>query len=155
MKINVSLAIVASFALFAANLAQAENATKDECIAKVKEAAEMIKKDGLDAALAEIDKKDGKFVWKDSYLFAMNLEGKCLAHPMNPELKDRPTIAVLKDVNGKAFISEMLSVGKDKGEGWVDYFWTKPGATEPSPKSSYVYKVPDVDVMVGAGVYPE
>ena len=64
----------------------AESATKDECVAKCKEAAQLVTDKGIDAAIAEINKKDGPFVWKDSYVFLMDLEGKMLAHPIKPDL---------------------------------------------------------------------
>ena len=38
-----------------------EKATKDECIAKVKQASQLIKKIGLDKALKKISSKDGGF----------------------------------------------------------------------------------------------
>ena len=56
----------------------AESATKDECVAKCKDAAQLVTDKGIDAAIAEINKKDGPFVWKDSYVFMMDLEGKML-----------------------------------------------------------------------------
>ena len=59
----------------------AESATKDECIAKTKEAAMLINEKGLDAGVAEINKKDGKFAWKDTYVFVVDFDGKVLAHP--------------------------------------------------------------------------
>jgi methyl-accepting chemotaxis protein len=49
----------------------------------------------------------------------------------------------------------MFRVLETGDSGWVDYQWPRPGATEPSPKSSYVRKV-DVNgtlYLVGAGVY--
>ena len=64
----------------------AESATKDECVAKCEEAAQLVTDKGIDAAIAEINKKDGPFVWKDSYVFLMDLEGKMLAHPIKPDL---------------------------------------------------------------------
>jgi len=35
----------------------------------------------------------------------------------------------------------------------VDYMWPKPGKNTPAKKTTYIYKVPDQDVFVGAGVY--
>ena len=49
---------------------ESRSATVAECIDMTRLAAEMIALD-KDAALAEIAKPDGQFVWKDSYVFAM------------------------------------------------------------------------------------
>ncbi len=130
-----------------------EKATKDECIAKVKAAAEMAKNKGMDATLAEIGKRDGAFVWKDSYVFAINPDsGKVVVHPIKPKLAGK-MMTGLKDVNGKMFFIEFISTGKEKGEGWVDYMWPKPGEKKPSPKVTYVYKVPEQSIIFLAGVY--
>ena len=61
-----------------------DSATKDECVVKCHEAAAMITSKGLDAAIKEISDPKGAFVWKDSYVFLMNLDGKMLAHPFQP-----------------------------------------------------------------------
>ena len=47
----------------------------------------------------------------------------------------------------------MLEIARTKGEGWVSYMVPKPGETKPSPKVSYVIKVPGQNVIVGAGIY--
>ncbi len=151
-----ALVVIAGLCLAASALA--ESGTKDECVAKTKEAAALVTDKGLDAAIAEINnKKDGKFVWKDTYVFLMDLDGKMLAHPMSPgligknllEMKDK---AVPPDT-GKFLFKEFVEVAKGKGEGWVDYMWANPGDAKPRKKVTYIYRVPGKDVFVGAGVY--
>ena len=49
----------------------------------------------------------------------------------------------------------MIEVGNEKGCGWVDYLWNKPGEDKVSEKSSYIKQV-EVDgetLIVGVGVY--
>ena len=129
------------------------NATKDECVAKVKEAAKLVDEAGIDAALAQFNDKNGNFVWKDTYIFAMDAEtAAVIAHPIKPKLVGK-MLTGLKDVNGKLFFTEFLNVANEKGAGWVDYMWPKPGEKKPSPKSTYVYKVPGKSVIVAAGIY--
>ncbi len=150
----VVISMVLIFAMVCAGPAMAvEKATKDECVAKVTAAAELAKNSGLDAVIAEIGKKDGAFVWKDSYVFAINPDtGKVVAHPIKPKLVGK-MLTGLKDVNGKMFFIEFISTGKEKGQGWVDYMWPKPGEKKPSPKETYVYKVPDQPILILAGIY--
>ena len=84
---RITLAVLGiAVSLCLAGSAFAAGATKDECVAKSKEAAAMVNEKGIDAAIAEINKKDGKFVWADTYVFLMDLDGKMLAHPMSPAL---------------------------------------------------------------------
>ncbi len=132
--------------------AEEEKATKEECVAKCKEAANLIKEIGLDAAMAKIQDPKGPFVWKDSYVFAQDLDGKFLAHPMAPGLVGKNTSGA-KDVSGKMFGMEMLEIAKTSGEGWVDFMWPKPGDKTPVPKSAFIYRVPGQNLLVGAGVY--
>ncbi|MDA3903443.1 MAG: cache domain-containing protein [Desulfuromusa sp.] len=137
------------------SFASDEAATVAECIEMSKQAAEMILQD-KDAALAEISKKNGKFVWKDSYVFAMDLKGKMLAHPMMPGLMKMKSLLSTPDKNPKEpkmlFVDFVVLAGT-KGEGWVDYMWPKPGSTTPMIKETYIYRVPGTSIFVGAGIY--
>ena len=74
----IALIIMTSVALVTSALA--ENAVKGECVTLCKDAAKFINEKGLDAAIAEIGNKEGKFVTKNTYVFLMDLEGNRLAH---------------------------------------------------------------------------
>ncbi len=154
MTLSKMAAVVGLVALAWAGNARAEGATRDECVAKSKEAAKLVAEKGTEAAAAEISKRDGKFVWKDSYVFLMDLDGKMIAHPMSPQLVGKNVLDVKdKGAAGKPLFKEFVTVAKTKGEGWVDDEWPKPGAQTPAKKVSYIYRVPGKDVLVGAGVY--
>lgn len=154
MKKAFSALGVVLLAVCIAAAAFADSATRDECVAKSKEAAKMINEKGLDAAIKEINDKGGKFVWKDTYVFLMDLDGAMLAHPMSPALVGKNMLETTdKGETGKFLFKEFVAVAKDKGEGWVDYMWPKPGEQTPSKKISYIYRVPGKDLLVGAGIY--
>ncbi len=132
-----------------------ETATVAECIEMSKLAAEMILLD-TNAALAEISNKNGKFVWKDSYVFAMDLKGRMLAHPMMPGLMKMGSLLSTTDknpTNPKMLFSEFVVLAGTKGEGWVSYMWPKPGSTDPVNKETFIYRVPGTSIFVGAGIY--
>ena len=149
----VALGIAAILCLAGIAVA-AESGTKDECVAKTKEAGKMVADQGVEAAIAEVNKKDGKFVWKDTYVFLMDLDGKMIAHPMSPALIGQ-NVLDKKDKGdpGKLLFVEMVEVAKGKGEGWVEYMWTNPGDPKPRKKVTYIYRVPGKNVLAGAGVY--
>jgi cytochrome c len=156
MKKHVVSALVVLACLCLAASVFAESATKEECIAKSKEAAKMINEKGLEAAVQEINKKDGMFVWKDTYVFLMDLKGDMLAHPMKPDLIGKNLMgATDKAPKGqeKFLFKEFVELAQTKGEGWVSYMWPKVGETTPSKKISYVYRVPGKDLFVAAGIY--
>jgi cytochrome c len=154
-KLVVSTLVVLAGLCLAASVF-AESATKAECIAKSKEAAKMVSEKGQDAAVQEINKKDGKFVWKDTYVFMMDLKGNMLAHPMKPDLVGKNLMgATDKAAKGqeKLLFKEFVELAQTKGEGWVPYMWPKVGETTPSKKITYVYRVPGKDLFVAAGIY--
>lgn len=153
MKTYVTVAICLFLGL-TASLAWGEaSATKEECVVKCHEAAAMINAKGLDAAIEAISDPKGPFVWKDSYVFLMNLDGKMLAHPFRPELTKMDHVLLLTDPTDKALFVHFVNLARNVGHGWVEYMWPKPGKTTPSKKLTYIYRVPDHDLFVGAGVY--
>ena len=131
--------------------ASAESATKEECVAKVKEAVAMCRKFGRETVFAKINMQAGHFAWKDTYVFCYDLDGVMMAHP-NPLFVGKCQTD-LKDSNGKLFVHEFLKVARNSGEGWVTYSWPKVGDTDPSPKFTYLERVPGQDIAFYAGVY--
>jgi cytochrome c len=155
-KVAVIALVVMVSVAFAASV-MAQSAVRDECVALSKDAAKFINEKGVDAAIAEINNKNGKFVTKNTYVFLMNLEGNRLAHPYFPEVKN---VFDLKDTTGKLYVQEYIKVAKTKGEGWVKYMYPSPEEMKkPTPfkekksskKVSYVYRIPGKDLMVIAG----
>ena len=128
--------------------------TRDDCITKCKEAGEFIKTQGINAAIKEINNKDGRFVWNDgvSYVFLMNMNAKMLAHPHKPELTKPDTLIEATDVDGKAFFKDFVKAA-EKGKGWAKYMWPVPGMEINKPKHTFIYRVPDTEYFVGAGFY--
>jgi len=151
-KILIALTI-SMFVLFSSLAVAGEKATTEECIVKTHEAAAMINSRGLEEAIKLIGDPKGPFVWKDSYVFLMDLKGKMLAHPMQPELTRYEHVLLETDATDKALFVHFVNVAREDGEGWVDYRWPKPGKKSPSKKVTYIYKVPSKDLLVGAGVY--
>jgi cytochrome c len=131
----------------------AETATPDEVVTKCHEAAKFVQDNGIDASIKSIGDKKGPFVWKDTYVFLMNMDGKMLAHPIKPTLTEKSSLLDVKDSAGKPLFMEFVELANSKGKGWVDYMWPKPGQDEPAPKSSFIYRVPGTQYIVGAGIY--
>jgi cytochrome c len=120
---------------------------------KVDEACALLSKEGK-KAFPKFKGKNSTFIFAGTYIWVNDMNGKMLMHPIKPGMENQEMIG-LKDSNGKRFFVDMISICKEKGSGWVDYMWPKPGATERSLKVSYVKKVTcdNVDVVVGCGVY--
>jgi signal transduction histidine kinase len=157
----IALVVMAGVVLAASVMAQ--SAIKDEVVALCKEAAKFINEKGVDAAIAEIGNKEGKFVTRNTYVFLMDLEGNRLAHPY-AQPTDPKTMKLFdyKDTTGKLFVQEYIKVAKTKGEGWTEYMYPTPEELKnstpykekkSSKKISYVYRVPGKDLMVIAGYF--
>jgi signal transduction histidine kinase len=146
----ITLALVVCICFAGITFADVE-ADKKTCVAKCEAAVKMIKEKGLEATIAEINKKDGPFVAGDIYVFAQKMDGTMAAHPIRADLIGKNQMD-LKDETGKEFIKEFVKVVKEKGSGWVDYMWPKKAGEKPSAKTTYVLKVDD-KTFVGAGVY--
>ena len=130
-----------------------ENTTKEECVAMCKKALAVATEKGVDEMLRQVGDINGPFVWKDSYIYAIDLNtGMVAAHPIKPALVGKD-MSGIKDIHGKMFFVEKINMAKEKGEGWVDYMWPKPGEKTPSSKTAYVIKVPGEPYAISAGVY--
>jgi len=159
MKKIAAIALVIITGIVLTLNALADSATKEMCVAKVKEAVQLINEKGLDAAIAVINKKDGGFAWKDSYVFVVDFQGRTVANALFPEHVGRNQMG-LANKDGRMIIQEFIEIAKTKGEGWSEYMWPKPEEMQKpkdqrisSKKASYVLRAPGQDMLVVAGVH--
>lgn len=131
----------------------ATSATPAMIVEKVKKACALIDKEGT-KAFTKFQGDKSPFIFGGTYLVINGFDGIMLMHPINPAMNGKNYMD-LKDKNGKLFFAEMITTCKEKGEGWIDFYWPKPGEKEPSPKVSYVHKATcdGKEVVVSCGVY--
>ncbi len=146
---TVTLAIVflcvSFFMLYAA-----EKGTKAEAEAMVKKAVAYYKANGKAKALTEFSNPKGQFVDRDLYIFAYDLNGKCVAHGANQKMIGIDLLA-MKDPDGKEYVKERVEIAKTKGQGWQDYKFPNPVSKKIEQKAAYLEKVDDV--ILGCGAY--
>jgi len=155
-KFSLYLAILVTALLFGNNALAEESATRAECVEMTKAAAEMLLED-RDAGIAEIANSEGKFVWKDSYVFLMDMEGKMLAHPFIPQLTEKGPLFDVSDKNKKEpkmIFVEFVEIAQKNGKGWIGYMWPKPNSRTAENKFTFIRRVGQTDLIVGAGIYP-
>ena len=129
-----------------------EEATKEECVAKVEEAAKLVKEIGLKPALEKFMEKNSPYKWKDSYVFCMEEGlGKLLAHPI-PRFIGFP-MKNYKDADGKQPFTKVLEEIHTKKKGWVEYYYRPRGADVPRLKKTYFLKIPGEKAILCAGYY--
>jgi len=131
----------------------ANKPTPQIIIAKVDAAVALIEKDGA-KAFPKFKGKDSEFLFGGTYIWVNDYDGVMLMHPVKNKM-ERQNYIGLQDKNGKKLFVEMIDVARNKGAGWVDYIWPKPGDKTPVLKVSYVKKAKcdGKDVVVGCGVY--
>lgn len=85
------------------------------------------------------------------YFFAFNDEGVSLAHAdKNFEGKNQLHV---QDQRGTYVIREILNIGKKQGEGFLTYYWNRPGQEGEAMKISYVGRFKPYNWTIGTGMY--
>ena len=92
----------------------------------------------------------GEFVYKDTYVLVQICPSKMVAHPFAlQKLKD---VDLTKATN---FNAQLCEAADQPGGSWEEYYWPKPGETEPSRKISYGIKVEGTPYTIFAGIYSD
>ena len=120
---------------------------------KVNEAVKLLGQKG-EAAFLAFQGSNTNFIFAGTYIWIHDQNGIMRMHPIKYKLNGKNLIN-LTDSTGKLFFAVMNEVCEQKGSGWVDYMWPKPGEKKPSPKISFVKQVKHGDdiFVVGSGTY--
>jgi cytochrome c len=124
----------------------------EDCQALVTKAIDFVKDKGPDYALKVFSASKGPFIDKELYVFACSLDNVMLAHPYQRDLIGQK-VDEFKDVKGVLLFQEFRKVTEAGGQGWVHYWWPKPGENGAFAKASFVARVPGENLYVGAGYY--
>ncbi len=100
------------------------------------------------AQVASMRLADGNYFWVN------DTAARMVMHPANPDLNGKD-MAGVKDPKGKSLFLEMVDVCRTAGEGFVEYWWPKPGRQEDSPKLSFVKQFGPWGWIVGMGLYTD
>jgi len=147
---TLAAAFLAALALLLPSAAAAsDRASTKEAETMVKKAAEFLKKEGKAKALEVFSDPKGAFTYRDLYIAAYDLEGKCVAHGAKKERVGKNFLAD-KDADGKAFVAERVAIAKEKGKGWQEYKFTNPATKAVEHKVAYFELVDGVILTCGA-----
>lgn len=121
----------------------------------VNQATALIEEKGR-KAFDELRNKKGPFYFMDTYIFVTSPEGKELVNPAQPSLEGKNLID-MKDLQENKFVKQEIDLAMQKGSGWVENTWFKPGTNNPAPKMTFVKKAEanGETFIVGSGYYPE
>lgn len=112
-----------------------------------------ITKEQLAASSAEYIRRirygnDGK-----DYLWINDYHPRMVMHPYRPDMNGKD-LSSYKDKQGKLFFVDMVNLCRAKGAGYISYLWQyKDDATKIEEKISYVRAIPEMEWVIGTGVY--
>ncbi len=127
---------------------------KERRVSLVNDAIELIDEKG-ELAFDDFRQGDSKWFHRDCYITVWSTEGIRVVFP--PKVSgEGESVIDLEDYNGeplgRMFIDTALS---EEGEGWVNYYWPRPGETAPSKKSTFVKRtsIGNQTYLVHSGLY--
>lgn len=114
----------------------------------VEDAIAYLRAKGEEKTLQELDKSNGKFQWRDLYVFAYDLKGVVKGHPnhklIGQNLYSEP------DSRGKLFRRDIVDVAGSRGYVWVDYTYVNPMTRLEEAKITYCQREGGLIVCCGA-----
>jgi cytochrome c len=126
-----------------------ERASTKEAEGLVHSAVAFLKKEGKEKAFAAFTDLHGPFTYRDLYVVAYGLDGKCLAHGQK---KERVGKSMLDDKtpDGKLFVRERVKLAKAQGKFWQEYQFMNPATKKVEQKVAYCETAGDAIVCSGA-----
>lgn len=147
MRIAGALALILALAAGGARAGErCATATLDAARALAERAAGFLAASGPDVALPRFMNPAGGFVAGDLYVFVFDLEGRLRASGGWPETVG----ARIGDGTGGGIYARMRRLALEAGRGWIEYSWYNPCTRKMEPKASYILRVGDFIVGVGA-----
>ena len=140
LRLIFVLPLVFSAAAFAGDAG-----TPEEAKAMAIRAAALLQADGPEKAFPEFE-TGAAFHDRDLYVMVYDQAGKCVSHGANTGLIGK-TLIDLRDTDGTYLIRDLVGV---QDAAWIDYKWPHPVTRKIEPKTTYVVRVGQYRVGVGA-----
>jgi len=155
MKKIICLSVAVIFFLTAGWVwAQEKRGSAAQAKLLVDQGYKYVQEHGVKASIAEFNKPEGQFVKGDLFIYVLDFEGVIHAYAPNQSLVRKKDGLRLqsKDVEGKFFTKEMVTMAQTKGFGWVDYKYMNPKTKKVEQKTTYVRKISD-NMLIACGAY--
>jgi signal transduction histidine kinase len=142
-----------AFATLTCSMAFAQGHTAAQAEKIVKRAIVYAKQNGIEKLIAQTNQANGVFhvgSGSDLYLIVLDKKGILRANGFKLDLVGTNRL-VVKDVDGKFYMRELLELAKTKPSGWVDYKFSNPMTGKIEQKSTY-FEVFE-DYAIACGIY--
>ena len=127
----------------------AERATPREARTMFEQAVRYMEQNGAERAFAAFNDRQGQFVRKDLYVFAIDDRGVYHASGAAPEALVGLKVLDTTDAAGNPLFREMIDATRVTQEATVRYVWLNRATNKVEPKVSYVRKLGQYVVGVG------
>ena len=134
----------------AVNYIRLRQGTADEAKELVMKAYELIQKVGFTRASDEFYKKDGGFISKDLYIFALDREGVYRVMGMDIN-KTGTNVSAAPGVDAQQLLADAWKRA-EQGGGWIEYNIINLTTGDVKGKSSFVMPISN-DLLIGCGAY--
>ena len=162
-KHTVRQEVMRAVALISHEKAQSESRTKKLIKARTYEAAAIARniyqQNKTVKSKAEITKmildalRPIRYERENGYYFMTDLNGTAILFADRPE-RERENLLNMQDPNGQSVIQDMMEIVKQRGEGFYQYHWTKPGRKDKTfKKISFIKYIEPLNCFIGTGLY--
>jgi cytochrome c len=124
-------------------------ATRPIAKALAERAAEHLAKVGPAQAFKDFQGPAGGFLDGDLYVFVFDFEGTLMASGGFPNAVGRNLVINYHEPS-RTYVSGLIALARQQGKGWHEYQWRNPCTGRRETKISYVIKVGELVVGVGA-----
>jgi signal transduction histidine kinase len=128
-------------------------ATQEEAKALFDWAMVYLKINGRDIAYKAFNQVDGKFTDRDLYVFCLDYNKTWKVMGANPLLVGN-SARDKRDLNGKDFVEEFVTIARNSGVGTASYTYTNPISGKEQLKISFIMKVAENE-FCGMGYYKQ
>ncbi len=126
-------------------------ATPREAQALFERAVKFLDANGPDRAFAAFDDRKGPFVYKDLYVFVIDMQGEYRANGASPETLVGLNVLETTDAAGTPLFRNMIGVVRERSEGKVHYVWLNRRTNKVEPKVTFLHR--SGDYVLGVGYY--
>ncbi|MDZ7742269.1 MAG: cache domain-containing protein [Bacteroidota bacterium] len=89
---------------------------------------------------------------QSGYFFMYDFNCVNVAHGIQKDIQGQD-LYDYQDSKGNFVIRDLVSIAKNIGEGFYEYWWNNPVTGKEEPKLAWVKKIPGIDYFIGSGIY--
>jgi methyl-accepting chemotaxis protein len=88
----------------------------------------------------------------NDYYWVNDMNSRIVMHGAKPKLNGKD-MSSFEDPSGKKIFNEFVKIANEKGQGFLEYLWPKPGHDKPVTKISYIKLIGKWGWVLGSGIY--